>query len=175
MALLFLVVVWSPASCACLAVDFPCHVCQDSMWNVKLPHPSLWLQACFSFPALFVQMFMHGTNVVKFARLLKVDIPHEWTEHSEQQAQVMATAQGRNVSDMETIICLVAPECPLSLCYKSWLTATDHSLALQTVPLCIVCASTFDHDFGHMATEKFHVSMRLHGRPHHFQILKFEK
>ena len=154
-------------SCACFSAC--------SRWFGTAPAVALATSLFLFLPAPFALMFMHGTNVVKFSRLLRVDTPHEWTEHFEHNAQMLATSQGRNVSDMETAICLVAPECPLSLCYQSWLTATDLSLAQQTVPLCIVCASTFDHDFGDRATEKFHVSMRVHGRPHHFQILQFEK
>ena len=120
-------------------------------------------------------MFLSGMDLIKFSYLLNIDIPHEWTEHAEQQACMLADQAGKKREDMEVFVCLAAPECPESLAYQYWQRGLEHSLALQCVPICIVCASTFDQDFGHRATERFMVSMRTKGRPHHFQRLGFPK
>jgi hypothetical protein len=120
-------------------------------------------------------MFMQGTTVIKFDYLLKINIPVEWTIDADSQAELMARSQGKRASDMETHVFLVAPECASSRAYQAWLTGLDHPLALQAVPICIVCASTFDRDYGHLATERFEVSMRVRGRPHHFSRMQFEK
>ena len=120
-------------------------------------------------------MLLHGTSVVKLSYLLKEDIPHEWTEHHDSQATLMAETQGWDIADTETMVFLVAPECPVSLYYQGWLTGLDRETALLVVPLCIVCAATFDTDFGHRATERFNTHMLVHGRPCHFQRMQFPK
>ena len=60
-------------------------------------------------------MLLHGTSVVKLSYLLKEDIPHDWTEHHDSQATLMAETQGWDIADTETMVFLVAPECPVSL------------------------------------------------------------
>jgi hypothetical protein len=120
-------------------------------------------------------MFMQGTTAIKFDYLLKANIPVEWTVDADRQAQLMAMSQGKQASDMETHVFLVAPETTCSRAYQAWIRGLDHPLALQVVPICIVCSSTFDRDYGHKATEKFEESMRTHGRPLHFSRMQFEK
>ena len=106
---------------------------------------------------------------MSFERLLKVDIPKIWTEHHDQQSEMLAKKSGLPLSEMEVFICLVAPECHESLCYQKWLHSLPMSEAILCTPICIVCAATFDTDFGIGATDRFWISMRARGRPHHFQ------
>ncbi|CAE8682107.1 unnamed protein product, partial [Polarella glacialis] len=55
-----------------------------------------------------------------FSSLLFADLPHEWTEHAEQQAGVLAEYAGNKREDMEVMVCLAAPECQESLAYQAW-------------------------------------------------------
>jgi hypothetical protein len=120
-------------------------------------------------------MFMQGTDVIKFFYLEKEHIPVEWTVHHEAQALLMAESQGRDISELETMVFLVAPECTLSMCYQGWLTGLDRETSKKVVPLCVVCASTFDRDFGEGSTARFNRSMREIGRPCQFQRMQFDK
>lgn len=101
-----------------------------------------------------------------FVILQQKNLPAHWLIPPDWEARTLAGLPfGLNAEQVDLIPCLIVPECTLSASYMHWL----HGLPKpnSSVSVFVWDVETFNLAFGPKAKDRFILSMRLLGRPHH--------
>ena len=107
-----------------------------------------------------------NSSAAPFTMLFQQDLPAHWKLEPDRAAKALAGLPlGLTADHIEIAPCLVAPDCASSAAYLDW--RHSQSKPDNSVPVCLWDPSTFETTFGPKANERFHLSMRLCGRPHH--------
>jgi hypothetical protein len=110
-----------------------------------------------------------------FRRLPVTDLPLEWQAPlTRPEAQQLADSLGVPLSDMRTVVVMVAPETPLGWSYQRWLHGQHAIMGFngsQVVGVLMVSLPDFLRDHGMVGLRMFETHMFEHGRPGQFSRL----